>query len=165
MQTDKPLYADRSVKLEEDVVSCSRSDGPEEVLSQVRLLECVTLIHLRDTTHTFSSDSSSHGGCRRDTFVVRHLHGCGDLSWGVDVHLVEQRLQEVFVLQDTHRQEATVSTQEADSTAAVGKRCERDTHCEFLDLSSQRRMKSDMLEQGRSEAHAKAGLLPLAVFL
>ena len=33
-----PLYAHRSVKFEEDIVSSSRSDGPEEVLSQVRLL-------------------------------------------------------------------------------------------------------------------------------
>lgn len=33
-----PLYANRSVKFEEDIVSCSRSDGPEEVLSQVCLL-------------------------------------------------------------------------------------------------------------------------------
>ena len=49
------LYAHRSVKFEEDVVSCSGSDGPEEVLPQVRLLQRVTLIHLCDTKHTFSS--------------------------------------------------------------------------------------------------------------
>lgn len=33
-----PLYANGSVKFEEDVVSCSGSDGPEEVLPQVGLL-------------------------------------------------------------------------------------------------------------------------------
>lgn len=41
-----PLYANGSVKFEEDVVSCSGSDGPEEVLPQVGLLQSVSLVHL-----------------------------------------------------------------------------------------------------------------------
>lgn len=44
-----PLNADWSVKFEEDIVSCSRSDCPEEVFSQVCLLQCVPLVHLKDT--------------------------------------------------------------------------------------------------------------------
>lgn len=41
-----PLYADWSVEFEEDVVSSSGGDGPEEVLSQVGLLQSVALVHL-----------------------------------------------------------------------------------------------------------------------
>lgn len=49
---DIPLNANWSVKFEEDIVSYSRSDGPEEVFSLVCLLKCVTLVHLSDTYHT-----------------------------------------------------------------------------------------------------------------
>lgn len=47
-----PLNANWSVKFEEDIVSCSRSDCPEEVFSQVRLLKGVTLVHLSATYQT-----------------------------------------------------------------------------------------------------------------
>lgn len=49
---DVPLYADWPVKFEEDVVSCGGGDGPEEVLSQVGLLQSVALVHLCDKRKT-----------------------------------------------------------------------------------------------------------------
>lgn len=47
-----PFYADWSVEFEEDVVACSGGDGPEEVLSQVGLLQSVALVHLWDQRKT-----------------------------------------------------------------------------------------------------------------
>lgn len=47
-----PFYADWSVEFEEDVVSCGGGDGPEEVLSQVGLLQSVALVHLWDKSQT-----------------------------------------------------------------------------------------------------------------
>ena len=49
-----PLYANRSVKLKEDVVSGGGGDGPEEVLSQVGLLQGVALVYLEHTSHTIA---------------------------------------------------------------------------------------------------------------
>ena len=70
------------------------------------------------------------------------------------MHLVEQWLQEVFVLQDIDRGEANTFTQEAASCVTANKCLRgRETHCEFLDLSSKRRMKSHMLKKGGPEAH------------
>lgn len=47
-----PFYADWSVEFEEDVVSSGGGDGPEEVLSQVGLLQSVALVHLWDKSKT-----------------------------------------------------------------------------------------------------------------
>lgn len=109
-----PVYADWPVELEEDVVSGSGGDGPEEVLSQVGLLQSVALVHLWDqrgtaVTHTALSllcHCQSTLKMKMPCFVTstRHLHGSGNLCRRVDVHLVQQRLQEVLVLQDNEQQ-------------------------------------------------------------
>lgn len=54
-----PFYADWSVEFEEDVVSCGGGDGPEEVLSQVGLLQSVALVHLWNERKTGECIASS----------------------------------------------------------------------------------------------------------
>lgn len=98
-----PLYADWSVEFEEDVVSCGGGDGPEEVLSQVGLLQSVALVHLwhkRKTYLLLLTYILCHFPFPTKLKVQSHLHGSGNLSRRVDVHLVQQRLEEVLVLQD-----------------------------------------------------------------
>ncbi len=70
-ETDWPFYVDWPIKLEQDEVSCLRSNGPEEVFPHVGLLKCMTLIHFKRGGHL----------CRR-----------------VHVNLMQQRFQEVFIL-------------------------------------------------------------------
>lgn len=59
-----PLYVDGLVKLEEDVVSSSRIDSPEEVFSQVGLLQSVALVHLHSTAQ---HSAAQHSTAQRST--------------------------------------------------------------------------------------------------
>ncbi len=70
------------------------------------------------------------------------------------MHLVEQWLQEVLVLQDTDRRGVNLPIQDV-ATNVSANECVRGrgTHCEFLDLSGEGRMESHMLKQGGSEPH------------
>lgn len=97
-------------------------------------------------------------------FTRLYLHGSGNFSWGIDVHLVEQWLQEVFVLERADGK-FNNSLNEAASTHCKRLTGGHKTHGQLLDLSSEGRMKSHMLKQGRPESYAEAGLLALAVFL
>lgn len=72
-----PFYADWTVKLKEHIVSCHGSNGPEEILSHVGLLQRVTLIHLK------------RGG-----------HFC----WWINMDLMQQWLQEVLILKQSNRE-------------------------------------------------------------
>lgn len=73
-----PFYVDRSIKLEQDVVSSHWSDGPEEVLAHVGLLQRVALIHFKRG---------------------------GNFSRRVHVDLMQQRFQEVFILREQKAKE------------------------------------------------------------
>lgn len=100
--------------------------------------------------------------CRDSRWVLRYLHWSGNLSWGVDVHLVEQWLQEVFILHTQIYPNFELFINKRSQHRLKGL-CE--THCEFLDLSGERRVESHVLKQGGSEPHTQAGFLTLAVFL
>lgn len=82
------------------------------------------------------------------------------------MHLMEQRLQEVLILQtQTERKPLFLYRKQISLTLNVNNGQDTRTHCEFLNLSSKRRMESNVLEERGSKPHAKAGFLPLTVFL